>query len=140
MYRFCTASSWFFHSANSGLYRAMRDALRAVDQRINDENCLSSFRALDDPLAWPGLKVLSGELKLSNSRQDVHTLYLSSLWRKQNGPISSKYLERAGWIVSGRSGAAPQIGMDERPLIHRMNKREIYPRTKAAKRSFGGSQ
>ena len=64
MYRFYTASGWFFYSANSGVYRAMRDAFRAVDQRINDENFLSSFQALADPLAGPELKVLSRELKL----------------------------------------------------------------------------
>lgn len=39
------ASGRFFYSANSGLYRAMRDAFRAVDPQINDENFLSFFRA-----------------------------------------------------------------------------------------------
>jgi hypothetical protein len=39
------ASGRFFYAANSGLYRAMRDAFRAVDQRINDANFLSVFQA-----------------------------------------------------------------------------------------------
>jgi hypothetical protein len=39
------ASGRFFYSANSGLYRAMRDAFRAVDLRINDENFLGLFQA-----------------------------------------------------------------------------------------------
>jgi hypothetical protein len=38
-------SGRFFYSANSGLYRAMRDAFRAVDARINDDNFLSVFQA-----------------------------------------------------------------------------------------------
>jgi hypothetical protein len=39
------ASGRFFYSANSGLYRAMRDAFRTVDLRINDENFLELFQA-----------------------------------------------------------------------------------------------
>jgi hypothetical protein len=39
------ASGRFFYSANSGLYRAMRDAFRAADPRIDDENFLESFQA-----------------------------------------------------------------------------------------------
>jgi uracil-DNA glycosylase len=39
------ASGRFFYSANSGLYRAMRDAFRAVEPQINDENFISFFRA-----------------------------------------------------------------------------------------------
>jgi hypothetical protein len=39
------ASGRFFYSANSGLYRAMRDAFRAVDPQINDGNFLSFFQA-----------------------------------------------------------------------------------------------
>lgn len=40
------ASGRFFYSANSGLYRAMRDAFSRVDPRIGEENFLNSFRAL----------------------------------------------------------------------------------------------
>jgi len=40
------ASGRFFYSANSGLYRAMRDAFRTVDPQIDDENFLSLFQAL----------------------------------------------------------------------------------------------
>jgi hypothetical protein len=40
------ASGRFFYSANSGLYRAIRDAFRAVVPQIDDENFLSFFRAL----------------------------------------------------------------------------------------------
>ena len=39
------ASGRFFYSANSGLYRAMRDAFRAVHPRIDDENFLGLFKA-----------------------------------------------------------------------------------------------
>lgn len=38
-------SGRFFYSANSGLYRAMRDAFKVVDPRINDDNFLSLFQA-----------------------------------------------------------------------------------------------
>ena len=39
------ASGRFFYSANSGLYRAMRDAFKRVDPRIDGDNFLSMFRA-----------------------------------------------------------------------------------------------
>lgn len=39
------ASGRFFYSGNSGLYRAMREAFKAVDPRINDENFLDVFQA-----------------------------------------------------------------------------------------------
>ena len=39
------ASGRFFYSANSGLYRAMRDAFIAVYPRTNDENFLELFQA-----------------------------------------------------------------------------------------------
>lgn len=39
------ASGRFFYSGNSGLYRAMRQAFKAVDSRINDENFLHLFQA-----------------------------------------------------------------------------------------------
>jgi hypothetical protein len=38
-------SGRFFYSANSGLYHAMRDAFKAVNARIKDENFLSLFQA-----------------------------------------------------------------------------------------------
>jgi hypothetical protein len=38
------ASGRFFYSANSGLYRAMRDAFQAADSRVN-ESFLAVFRA-----------------------------------------------------------------------------------------------
>jgi hypothetical protein len=38
-------SGLFFYSTNSGLYRAMRDAFKAVNPRINDDNFLSLFQA-----------------------------------------------------------------------------------------------
>ena len=38
-------SGRFFYSANSGLYRAMRDVFKAVNASINDENFLSLFQA-----------------------------------------------------------------------------------------------
>lgn len=39
------ASGRFFYSANSGLYRAMRDAFSAVNPRIDDTNFLRLFQA-----------------------------------------------------------------------------------------------
>jgi hypothetical protein len=39
------ASGRFFYSGNSGLYRAMREAFKVVDPRINDENFLTMFQA-----------------------------------------------------------------------------------------------
>ena len=39
------ASGRFFYSANSGLYRAMRDAFRKVDPTISDANFLTVFMA-----------------------------------------------------------------------------------------------
>lgn len=39
------ASGRFFYSANSGLYRAMRDAFNKVDPLIDETNFLSIFRA-----------------------------------------------------------------------------------------------
>jgi hypothetical protein len=39
------ASGRFFYSANSGLYRAMREAFQSVHPRIDDDNFLSMFRA-----------------------------------------------------------------------------------------------
>lgn len=39
------ASGRFFYRADSGLYRAMRDAFRAVDPSINDRNFLETFQA-----------------------------------------------------------------------------------------------
>ena len=39
------ASGRFFYSQNSGLYRAMREAFKKVDPRIDDENFLSIFQA-----------------------------------------------------------------------------------------------
>jgi hypothetical protein len=39
------ASGRFFYSANSGLYRAMRDAFTAVNPRIDDKNFLRLFQA-----------------------------------------------------------------------------------------------
>jgi hypothetical protein len=39
------ASGRFFYSGNSGLYRAMRDAFRAVNPWINDDNFLRLFQA-----------------------------------------------------------------------------------------------
>lgn len=38
-------SGRFFYSANSGLYRAMRDVFKAVNPQINDDNFLSLFQA-----------------------------------------------------------------------------------------------
>jgi hypothetical protein len=38
------ASGRFFYQKDSGLYRAFRDAFRAVDPEINDENFLARFR------------------------------------------------------------------------------------------------
>jgi uracil-DNA glycosylase len=38
------ASGRFFYQRNSGLYRAMRDAFRALDPSISDDNFLSVFR------------------------------------------------------------------------------------------------
>jgi len=38
-------SGRFFYSSNSGLYRAMRDAFKAVNPRINDDNFLILFQA-----------------------------------------------------------------------------------------------
>lgn len=40
------ASGRFFYSANSGLYRAMRDAFKSADPRIDDQNFLRRFQAL----------------------------------------------------------------------------------------------
>jgi len=39
------ASGRFFYSRNSGLYRALRDAFRHVDESIGDENFLAMFQA-----------------------------------------------------------------------------------------------
>jgi hypothetical protein len=39
------ASGRFFYSRNSGLYRALRDAFRHVDESIDDENFLAVFQA-----------------------------------------------------------------------------------------------
>lgn len=39
------ASGRFFYSANSGLYRAMRDVFRRVNPRIDEDNFLSEFQA-----------------------------------------------------------------------------------------------
>jgi hypothetical protein len=39
------ASGRFFYQADSGLYRAMRDAFRAVDPAIDDENFFAVFQA-----------------------------------------------------------------------------------------------
>lgn len=39
------ASGRFFYSANSGLYRAMRDAFNRVDPRIDGNNFLKVFQA-----------------------------------------------------------------------------------------------
>lgn len=39
------ASGRFFYSANSGLYRAMRDIFKAVNPRIDEANFLSLFQA-----------------------------------------------------------------------------------------------
>jgi hypothetical protein len=39
------ASGRFFYSGNSGLYRAMREAFKAVNSCINDENFLGLFQA-----------------------------------------------------------------------------------------------
>jgi hypothetical protein len=88
------------------------DAFRALDQRINDENFLSSFQALDDPLAGPELKVVSGELKLPSRRTGPEPVLTLAVTERA---YIVEELERAGWIVSGRSGAAAQLGMDERP-------------------------
>jgi hypothetical protein len=38
-------SGRFFYSADSGLYRAMRDVFKAASPRINDDNFLSLFQA-----------------------------------------------------------------------------------------------
>jgi hypothetical protein len=38
-------SGRFFYSANSGLYRAMRDVFKAVSPRVNDGNFLTLFHA-----------------------------------------------------------------------------------------------
>jgi hypothetical protein len=38
-------SGRFFYSANSGLYRALREVFKAVNPRINDANFLSLFQA-----------------------------------------------------------------------------------------------
>jgi hypothetical protein len=38
------ASGRFFYRADSGLYRAMRDAFRAVDPGIGEDNFLSAFK------------------------------------------------------------------------------------------------
>jgi len=38
-------SGRFFYSANSGLYRAMRDVFKAADPRINEANFLNQFQA-----------------------------------------------------------------------------------------------
>ena len=109
---FCTASGRFFYSANSGLYRATGNAFRAVDQWIYDENVRSSLEALDDRFAGPELRVLSGELKLPSRRP--HPEPVLTLSGNRTG-YTVDVLERAGWIVSRRSGAAAQLGMDERP-------------------------
>jgi hypothetical protein len=39
------ASGRFFYRGDSGLYRAMRDAFRAADSTVTDENFLSVFQA-----------------------------------------------------------------------------------------------
>jgi hypothetical protein len=39
------ASGRFFYSCNSGLYRAMTEAFKTVNPRINDENFLRVFQA-----------------------------------------------------------------------------------------------
>jgi hypothetical protein len=38
-------SGRFFYSANSGLFRAMRDVFKAVNPRVNDDNVLRMFQA-----------------------------------------------------------------------------------------------
>ena len=39
------ASGRFFYNRDSGLYRALRDAFRHVDESINDKNFLAEFQA-----------------------------------------------------------------------------------------------
>jgi DNA-binding NtrC family response regulator len=41
-------------------------------------------------------------------------------------------LERVGWVVGGRNGAAARLGMPRTTLIHRMDKLGIYQRAKVA--------
>ena len=90
----------------------MRDAFRAVDQRINDENLLRSFQALGDPLAGPELKVLFGELKLPSRRPRLEPVL--TLAETERAYIV-KVLAPAGWIVSSRAEPLSKRGMDERP-------------------------
>jgi hypothetical protein len=136
LYRFCPASGGSFYSANSGLYRAMREAFRAVDHRINDENFLSSFQALDDPLAGPELKALSGEFKLPSRRPHPEPVLTPA-------EIERAYIVEASERAGGSStaGADPPCNSEwtNDPHPSHEQARDLSAH-QAARRSYGGSQ
>lgn len=77
-------------------------------------------------------------LASASYRVIVPFLRICSLWRKQNGPILSRYWSvPAGSSAAGAERRATRNGRTT--LIHRMNKRETV-RAPRQKRSFGGSR
>jgi hypothetical protein len=104
------ASGRFFYSANSGLYRAMRDAFRAVDERINDANFLSVFQASGCYLTdlYPKPIDQLGAQSRRRARIAGEELLSEKLIRLQPAkiaPVQRKIAARVVWRGLARSNA-----------------------------------
>lgn len=103
------ASGRFFYQADSGLYRAMRDAFRMVDHTIDDENFFAIFQAsgcylidlcrrpVDDLDPKPRRAAcIVGEGSLSKMIQELQPAMIATLLRSIEGNVARALL-RTNW-------------------------------------------
>jgi hypothetical protein len=103
------ASGRFFYRADSGLYRAMRDAFRAVDASISDDNFLAVFKEagcyfvdlcsqpVDDLSPKPRRAICeSNEVKLAGTIARLKPLTMATVVRSIES-IAVRAAVRAGW-------------------------------------------
>ncbi len=103
------ASGRFFYQADSGLYRAMRDAFRTVDPAIDDENFFAVFQAsgcylidlcrrpvdgLDSKLRRAACR--AGEESLSKAVIELRPAMIATLLRSIEGNVLRALLP-TGW-------------------------------------------
>lgn len=104
------ASGRFFYRGDSGLYRAMRDAFRAVDPSITDSNFLATFYAsgcylidlcrdpvdnLDPPSRRAACR--SSEASLSRTIDRLNPLKIVTLLRSIEANVTRAAFQ-AGWL------------------------------------------
>lgn len=103
------ASGRFFYSRNSGLYRAMLEAFRTVDPKIDHENFLTTFQAcgcyLVDLSSEPVDKLSPAQRRTQRSRGEKALAHsIAELQPAQIAPVLRSILRnvenairRAGW-------------------------------------------